>query len=739
VNRPRPRTIVSATFAITVLLIVLAAPLSALAQETCPNEALRAEQGSTLLPDCRAYELVSPPDKNGADVAPDSQRTRAAADGSALSFVSLGGFADVRGTGQATEYIAERSAAPGTTGWGTHAITPKQDPLSFFAAFQQALEPAWQHEFSPDLSKGIFRAWSPVTDQDPNVVNVENLYRRTDLRSAGAGSYQLLTPCLACATPISPFSILLLPHLALPELAGASADFSHVAFESPLPLTADAGPGMHLYEWADGTLRLADILPDGACGSPPCHATRSAAGPGAGSGPPHIVSADGSRIVFTDTSTGKLYERIGGSQTVQINASERTTPEVPQAAIYQTASVDDKRVFFTTAEQLTNADTNGVIDLYMWDATASAGHHLTLLSVDSTPGHDALDVDGVIGASDDGRYVYFVDRGQLVAGKPFTGNPGFFLWHEGAAPAVTYIGEMANPVDTGTDLLNHASLSGGTRGRVTPDGRHMAFISHSGVGLLSEHGGADYNQQACGTGCGEFYLYSADTGGLGCTSCNPSGAPATTNADTWVRGGTLVSTPHVTHSLSEDGQRFFFHTTEALVPQDTNGRSDLYEYDAQTGKVHLISSGHDPSESFFMDASADGSNVFFLTRQRLTGWDTDQSLDLYDARIGGGFPAPPASAPQCEGEACHGSAPESPGSATYGTGFVSGAGNLPPPPAVGPPAVTPSVRPLTNAQRLSKALAACRKVRKKSQRKKCESQAHKRWAAHRAARSGSSK
>jgi len=47
------------------------APSAALAEGACPNEAIRQEQSSTFLPDCRAYEMVSPVDKNGADVAAD--------------------------------------------------------------------------------------------------------------------------------------------------------------------------------------------------------------------------------------------------------------------------------------------------------------------------------------------------------------------------------------------------------------------------------------------------------------------------------------------------------------------------------------------------------------------------------------------------------------------------------------------------------------------------------------------
>jgi DNA-binding beta-propeller fold protein YncE len=626
--------------------------------------------GSGFLPDDRAWEQVSPPDKQGGEIMGDTGRTRAASreqPGSpmAATFASLTGFDDVHGTGISSEYMAIRTAdtAANPTGWTTHGITPRQDPGTMLGAFR-GFEPLWQGELSSDLSRGVFRAWSPLSDT-PNVAAVENLYLRTDLRTPGAGLYRLLTDCPACAAPLPPIS----QSSQLPAFVGASRDFSHVIFQSRYRLLPGATATLthpNLYEWVNGTLRLAGVLPDDACGSPPCVAASSIVGQGKDTYTPHAISEDGSRIFFTDNSAtggarGTLYMRVNGTSTVKISGD--------QPATFWTTSSDGTRIFFTTAEQLASNDTDSVGDVYMYDVNAPGGQHLTRLSISHSSVDPPADADGVIGASDDGHYVYFVKGGQLVAGEP-SSRTGIYEWHDGT---VSFVGELAagtqdlvNDVPTGSSFTPLAS-------RVTPDGQHLLFMSHSGLGLTG------YDQSHCDVGCAELYVYSADTHELACASCNPSGAPATSDARNNQRFGTggAVTTLHFNHPFSDDGRHAFFTTAERLVREDTNGKRDVYEYDVPSGTVHLLSSGKpDTSDTYFMEASKDGSDAFFITRQQLVGWDTDLSYDLYDARVGGGFPDPVA-VPGCQGEGCLPSQPSAPGAAVPGSGLVSGPGNVP--------------------------------------------------------------
>ena len=92
-----------------------------------------------------------------------------------------------------------------------------------------------------------------------------------------------------------------------------------------------------------------------------------------------------------------------------------------------------------------------------------------------------------------------------------------------------------------------------------------------------------------------------------------------------------------------------------------------------TGHVSLLSTGTGSQSASFVDASADGEDVFILTRQRLVGADRDGYIDLYDVRGDGGFPEPPAPAPPCAEETCRGGLSSVPGSSRPGSATLRGA------------------------------------------------------------------
>jgi hypothetical protein len=756
-----PRRLLVVPAALLALTVWMLAPSGALASEGCSNEALRAEQRSTFLADCRAYEMASPPDKNGVDVLLTTMRMRVAEDGDAVGFAALGGFAETLGVSVAADYVSVRSHAadPGNSGWSTHGISPVQRALSLGDVLA-GHEPLYTGRYSPDLRKGVFFAASPLTD-NPMVAGVPNLYRRTDLLTPGAGSYDLLTGCPLCdqtGTALNGSADTLSQILFRPVFAGASSDFNHVVFESAQALTEDAPAqppdcnpakapfsfacGMRLYEWDNGTLHLAGILPDGSA------ADASFAGQGASKAVqvPGVVSdgLDGHvRVFFTQPTdetgrtlsqaagdlsgeiainrslAGNLFMRVDHTVTEQLNLSERSTADPFAPASFLDASSDGTRAFFMTPQALTDdAPAGSGQKIYMYDASKPGAdpHNLTLVNKDAEPADGTAGAESVIGVSHDGHYLYFISNGELVSGGPLFGS-WIYLWHDGTITRVA-------PVQAGDSAREQAATGfvwvlDPQQSRVSADGRALLFSSISGEGLTGyDHGNCG---SYLGTGCRELYVYRADTHSLECASCNPSGAAAQGMATDFLGENTVGGTrsdPPNTLPLSADGSRVFFSSPDALVPQDVNGRYDAYEYNVTSKTVSLLSSGKNPSDSYFINASPSGNDAFVLTRDRLVGWDRDEGYDLYDVRVDGGFPEP-TQEPPCTADSCR-TAPESqlallsPASLSF-----TGAGNL---------TLRRNERgkSVERAKRLKRALSACRRKAGRH-RVRCEARARRRF------------
>lgn len=631
-----------------------------------------------VLPDGRRYELVSPAAKNGVDVIPQTDKTHVAPDGNAVTFSALGGFSSLQGSSFDFEYLSRRTGQPGTPGWATRGINPLARPTTVDAASANAS--TYVDGFTSDLSAGIYRAWRPLVDA-PNVSEVSNLYRITGL-AGGPRTVQLMTDSV---NTIPGTWLPFLKRLIVPQFAGASTDLRHVVFESTLNLTADAPPQpspycvffgalcpIALYENVNGVVRLVGRIPnapdeecDDAAGPACVTAASSQTGLGATAAflSQLAISADGRRIVFqvpAGDPSGALYLREDGVRTLQI----------AQNGEFWAASTDGGRVFFVTSDSLTLADTDGSPDLYMYERDAPAGSRLTLISTGSA-GIDGY-VEMVVGSSPDGHYVYFVCDGQLIAGEAPAPVLGLYVWHDGQLRFIGAFSDL-NDAEFNGPRRNWGIAGARMQARIGPDGKHLLFLTSNNAGFVGRGGFAGYDQ----AGYTEYYLYDAETGTLACASCNPSGRPATTGAFIGIRDNASTSalTSDAAKALSDDGRRVFFNTAEPLVPEDTNGRVDAYEYDAQARAVHLLSSGKSTSPSYVLDSSPNGDDAFIVTRERLLGWDVDGAYDLYDARVGGGFPEPPTPAPGCTGEACLTNATAPPAATAVGSSGYRGAGD----------------------------------------------------------------
>ncbi len=201
----------------------------------------------------------------------------------------------------------------------------------------------------------------------------------------------------------------------------------------------------------------------------------------------------------------------------------------------------------------------------------------------------------------------------------------------------------------------------------------LAFIS------TARPTGYDNTDLLSGKADSEIYRYEVGAPGPVCISCNPGGArplgidlKAKAEVGTSLWGAALLppgaTDLYVPRALSADGKRLFFDSFDALLPRDTNGTEDVYEWESAPsqqaceeagaevyvesaeGCLSLISGGTSPQDSEFLDASATGDDVFFATGASLLARDPGL-IDVYDARVGGGIDEPPPS-PECQGESC---------------------------------------------------------------------------------------
>lgn len=574
------------------------------APENCANAQLRIENVSTGLPDCRAWEMVSPVDKNGGAIQGFGGNVgggvlQVAAAGAAATYSSSSSFGQgAEGAPVASQYLSRRTEA----GWTTENVTAP----TLSGAFGQHPDGVPFQLFSADLSVGL-------TLNGRRCGESETCPRGYSLRESATGAL--------IASPEAPDL----------RFAGSGPDLGHLVLSTCRALTLDAteiplaGGGCdpaepNLYEWSGSTPTAVNLLP-GETESTPGAALAAQSG---------AVSADGARVYFTDA--GDLYLR-DGAQTEQVDAA------VGGGGIFQTASADGLLAFFTKGS-----------NLYRYDA-------LTETSALLSGG-----VQGVLGGSRDGSHLYYLTAA------------GLFLWNEGAVTEVA----------AGADAAAASDFPPGVgTARVSPDGAHLAFLS------AAELTGYDNADQGTLEPDDEVYLYSAPAGSgggtLACVSCNPSGerplGPSSIRGAIANGKEATATRSYKPRNLSSNGNRLFFDSSDRIVPRDGSAAQDVYQWEAQGsgtcqkpgGCLSLISSGRSAEASSFIDASADGSDAFFLTVDSLVPTDPG-AVDLYDADIGGGFPVPRPGMP-CEGDACQ-SVPSPPEDPAPGT-LVPGSPNPP--------------------------------------------------------------
>jgi hypothetical protein len=652
---------------------------------SCPNEEVRAEQGSDRLPDCRAFELVTP------EVKGDNSSIGRAANGNPYGFpdgnhVYYASVIPLPGaqSGELAGNLSTRTPS----GWvNTPLAGPAtgpgepQDPYTNHIACGgcYAGEAAFTTDFSAAFVDSGFDA-DPL-DQD----GVADAYRM-DL-SSGVWSLAALPDTGLLTTSLNAPGV-----AAGTYIAGVSENGSHVFFQSFDQLSTAPGtpsephPLDMLYDRTGGHTYAVGILPDGRI-SETCGVRLGDGAEDAGSTFYLIygaISPDGTNVVFTERAK-KEGETCGASQGVYLrehNGENNAKTVQLSGEAYLGRSSDASKIFTTSVGD------EGVDEYDVGDATT------TTISANGQ----------FIASSADGSRVYYLVEG---AGP----EAGVYLWDRGTSTLIPKAGEgFANLLHF---MPNNAGENFGYSpdfAVATPDGSKLLFLDTTNL--------TGYDSR----GLSEAYVYDANSRSVTCVSCNPTGTPPLGSAHLMGQAQRNTILPNYSQGeISPDGSRVFFETSDALVPQDTNGLSDVYEW--ENGRIYLISSGQGTFGSDFSGASSDGHDVFITTTDRLAPQDIEHSVQVYDARVNGGFPYRPATtgcnSGQCQGPQTPAPVFGAPASATF-VGLGNLGGREPNPPPVKP-------KSLTSTQKLAKALKACRSNHNKHDRLACEKRAHERY------------
>jgi hypothetical protein len=727
--------------------LAAALPATASAYATpAPNNIYSSAPG---LPDGRVYEEASPANDDGNEAGaqslavtgytPGSTRySIASAEGDSVLFEGTGPMGE---TASATMlyFVATRTSS----GWSTRSVEPR--PLQLEGEGANSLDALTSRPggiyMSQDFSEALVQAGQYTLAQLPGYCGGQDYLAGPDpfVPAAWLSRPQGGKPFEFCTGGGGPI--------------GGSPNLSTVYFESSGTLLPEDASRVHhqevtgFYEYSDGALREAGVLPDGELdefGASPADAVAEY--------PFHHVafsgnevSADGSRAFFVspdpkscsyeviNEKSGEnnctldppeLYVRENGSKTVLVS-KDTLLPSVgglpasaPDGAHpvnivedriinngynhitpYVFASPDGSQAFFQSEDRLTADAPEGPpanTSAKTYGFNVSTGELTYLPNV----------VGRLVGADKDGSSLVFVSPESLSSGAELE------LWSAGPAGGSV------------TPIVQLPKVS------VTPEEVEPVRVSSDGsVVVFSTAGLPGFND----VGAREIFRYEAASNTLACVSCSPPGvAPSPASMSILREGLQEFGVPMITdeRGMSADGDRVFFQTQAPLVSQDTNTNTfhktengnyqegaDVYEW--ENGVVYLISSGKSDLNSYFLDSSESGNDVFFATTEGLVPGDTDGGYSVYDARVPRPGDNPPPAAVPCEGAVCQGppnvpSPLTPPASATF-----SGLGNPAPEPAATPaPAKKTTTKTIKCKRGFVKQKDKCVKARKKRNGKK---------------------
>ncbi len=633
----------------------------------------------------RHYEMVSPVYKGGF---PASSIDAVAPDGESMSFYSPGAFAGAPASAHQLDYLARRTAS----GWSTEPLMP---PAGLIANLEQV-------DVSPLLGT-VFASGHPGASYESfSHSEISVLLHSTGLPDDESGWEHIGTldfgesPREVDADP-SFCHVILDSDERLYELnrgcGGEASSLTQVGVNNqggPINPRCEVRVGDEGYAF-NGPNTFNAISVDGS----------------------EIFFTDCLSGETLATSPNQLFVRLGGTRVVEVSkplteaCSEVPCPGAPArgSAEFDGASEDGSRVFFTAPlvsgpPPLVPGDTDASNNLYMASVGCPEGdpgcsgarREVTGLSeVSHDPNGGPAEVQGVLRVAPDGGRVYFVAGGDLLSGAerqalegeghpvPHVGADNLYVYDAGSR-SIAFIAELCsnrelsgsvedtgcpsrlNGVFRNVGELNDMKLWSSDESEsqtAGPEGRFLVFTTYARLTADDRNAAAD------------VYRYDALTGSLERVSTGEGSYDA--NGNGGVLGSSITPGNHgvsgagspvrsqyemETRAVSEDGSRIVFVSAEPLSPMAGNGLTNVYEWHeapgGSGGSVSLVSSGEgvEPVEDVVI--SPNGLSVFFDTSEGLVPQDTDGLPDVYDARLGEGFPVSGAQRRPCEGDACQG-------------------------------------------------------------------------------------
>jgi hypothetical protein len=580
----------------------------------------------------RGLELVSNPDKGNQNFfasGPGLRTSPIAANGEKVYWQVAGGAPGAPNGTQAT-FLAERSPQ----GWRSHSVPPQAQEQLGGGEFAYVFLAA-----TPDFEATIFSAGMSSATASPPPPDL--------LRIRDSGMQE----------PLKKYSYQ--PQNKIYEdTLDLSDDGKHVLF-------LDGTTGQLEDIGKPGEPEVVSLMPGGSpssCGMNIEQGRSFVGGPQHRPGYHWIATTNASRVYFRAPADGQcsgpygLYVRNReAAQTSLIDAG--AAGHEPQMI---RATPDGHHAYFVTDSKLDPADDNESGDIYRWDEETGQSSCLTCVADPEI----ASEASQVL-VSDDFSHIYFTSKRRLVSGQGTPGDTSIYVLSGGTIRFVADVGVLGGPVTS----------------ELSTDGNVLLFRARAKPSLTADSIApkclepSPSGDEVVGE-CNELYRYDDRDGSTECLSCRQDGL--TTHSF-----GTPTGNIDTDFRLSGDGSTVAFATQEGLVRLDVNRNTDIYEW--RNGSVGLLTDGVSTFQTNLaapevLGVDGDGSDILFglvPPAGTLTGFEQDQLLNLYDARIGGGF-VPPSPPEHCTEDSCQGPLQAPPASQQPASGSFSGKGNARP-------------------------------------------------------------